>query len=101
MTKPIRPEDIKELKLNFIPEEVIEIFNEAIVEKWNGKSATINQNYIVDKIKEKLEINPEDIFRKHYLDVEEIFRDAGWVVNYDKPAYNETYQATFEFKKRR
>ena len=26
-----------------------------------------------------------DIFRRHWLDIEDIYRDAGWQVTYDKP----------------
>jgi len=101
MANPIKPDDVIELRKKFIPDEVIKAFNEAIVEKWNGKSATINQDYIVNKIKQKLEIDSGDfLFDNHYLDVEDIFRGVGWIVVYDKPGYNETYSATFEFRKK-
>ncbi len=35
----------------------------------------------------------------HWLDVEDVYREAGWVVEYDKPGYCESYEATFTFKK--
>ena len=37
------------------------------------------------------------LYEKHYLDVEDAYRKRGWIVDYDKPAYNETYDAFFEF----
>jgi hypothetical protein len=37
------------------------------------------------------------IFEKGLLDVETVYERAGWKVTYDKPAYNETYPATFRF----
>lgn len=101
MIEPIKPEDIVNEKTKVIPDEVLETFNEFIAEKWNGSSSTFKQKDLVKVIKEKLEIKDEDdkiIFDKHWLDVEDIFREAGWKVYYDKPAYNETYDATFEFK---
>jgi hypothetical protein len=78
---------------------LLKLFNDCIIERWNDRSATIRQDYVVDKIKKKIEIDYREIFDMYYLDVEEIFRDAGWIVTYDKPGYNETYPATFEFKK--
>ena len=33
------------------------------------------------------------------MDIESIYRADGWGVYYDKPGYNETYTATFEFTK--
>lgn len=43
-------------------------------------------------------IDRETIFRRGYLNVEEAYREQGWSVVYDKPGYNETYDASFEFK---
>lgn len=40
------------------------------------------------------------VYEEHWLDVEDCYRAIGWAVNYDKPAYNETYPATFEFSKK-
>ena len=38
-----------------------------------------------------------DVFSNHWLDVEDIYREQGWNVEYDKPTYNETYDAYFVF----
>ena len=38
------------------------------------------------------------IFKKGWLNVEEMYREAGWQVTYDRPAYNETGYAYFYFK---
>lgn len=35
---------------------------------------------------------------REHLDVEDVYRAAGWEVTYDKPGYNETYDATFTFR---
>ena len=100
MTKPIKPSEVSKTREASIPDEIIEIFNELITKDWDGDSATVNQNTAVALASKKLNMSRQDIFDKHYMDVEGIFRKAGWVVEYDKPGYNETYDATFKFSKR-
>ena len=62
----------------------------------------MKQDLFVDEIlkcaPEELQVTRSMIFEKHWLDFEDIYRKAGWFVNFDKPAYNETYDAFFEFK---
>lgn len=43
----------------------------------------------------------DELFDKGWMDIEPIYRKSGWRVEYDKPAYNETYPATFTFSKKR
>lgn len=100
MIKPISPDEVVSKKLGSIPEEVIDAFNEAIVMSWDGKVSTFTQDYIIAKICEKnSEISREHIFACRWLDVELIYENCGWNITYDKPGYNETYPATFTFKK--
>lgn len=101
MTEPIRPEEVVKAKKESLPNEVIHVFNEAIAEVWNGTYSKVSQDAMADRIADRLGIDREAVFEKHYLDVEEVFRAAGWKVVYDKPAYCETYPATFEFTPRR
>ena len=100
MTEPIKPQDVIEAKLQIMPDEVIECFNHFIAANWNGHSAVIKQCDIVGRIVGILNLEPKDrkkIYDNHWLDVEDIYRKQGWIVKYDKPAYNESYEATFEF----
>lgn len=41
-----------------------------------------------------------DVFERGYLDIEETYRKAGWSVVYDKPGYNETYDAFYTFTRK-
>ncbi len=106
MVKPIKPSEVKKKEIE-IPDAVIEAVNEMIQEKWNGKEATIFQDDIIDRIifinktLNKTLLNRDTIFDKNYLDFEDIFRKAGWKVEYDKPGYNEDYKAYFVFSKKR
>lgn len=92
--KPISPNEIKKI----IPDFVVEAVNELIAEKVNSQNhATVLQKHIVDRVKSKTDQD----FDYAWLDFENVFRDAGWNVNYDKPAYCESYDAFFEFSPKR
>ena len=101
--KPITPKEAKSKKNQSIPAFVIECFNEAITEALdlNGR-AVIQQEDILNRIIRHSEmpkaIGRQGVFDRGWLDVEPIFRQAGWIVEYDKPAYCETYEPTFTFK---
>ncbi len=99
--KPITPDEGVTQKNKLIPKYVIECFNMAIAKHWNGHSSTIFQHEIVNDICIAGPVNSRDVFARHYLDVECIFREAGWDVEYDKPGFNETYNAKFVFRKRK
>jgi hypothetical protein len=119
---PIKPEEVQEKKNETIPAPIVEVFNKLIVEKWDGRKAVIKQdeamervlevmvpttNYHVEKgsersrklLKDGRSKKREEIFEKKQFDIEPVFRSVGWKVTYDKPAYNETYPATFTFTK--
>jgi hypothetical protein len=106
--KPISPKDIVPLKKNQIPSEVIAAFNELIAANFSRGYACVKQDNVVELIVKKFAdngevvdgkpITAEYIFAKHWLDVEDIFAGEGWTVKYDKPGFNESYPACFEFK---
>ncbi len=99
MTTPIRPDEINGTKLHSIPSQVIEAFNELITQKYNEGRAVVKQDDVIRLIQIKMGRSRENIFSEGLLNVEGIFREAGWKVEYDKPGYNETYPATFTFSK--
>ena len=91
MVKPITPNEIKKKLIEF-PDFVIEAFNYCIQEKWNGIYARVNQNEAIDSIlkfagKEGKEIKRGDIFKNHWLDVEDTYRQQGWKVIFAKQPY--------------
>lgn len=97
--KPISPAEVT----HSIPDFIIEAFNKLIREKWDGEEARVLQDEVMDIVSSN---NPDDprpsrrtVFDNHWLDVEDIYRKAGWKVEYDKPTYCETYDAYFLFKK--
>lgn len=99
MTEPISPDEVYEVKQPF-PPEVFRAFNELIARDYSGNSAKVNQTEVANLIASYLGISKSEVFAKKYLDIENSYRGKGWKVHYDKPAYNESYEATFEFKKK-
>jgi hypothetical protein len=108
MSGPIKPEDVVELKEKHIPEEVFTAFNNLIAKHFDGRSSRITANSVMSELlinppKEVVEMEPacrrKYIFENRYLDVEDIYRNAGWKVEYDGPGYSETYDAYFVFTK--
>jgi hypothetical protein len=96
--KPITPSEVANRKLVDLPPIVIECWNAQIAHDWDGRYAEILQEDIVNRMISK-GIPREEIFDKHYLDIEEIYKLYGWYVSYDKPAYNEAYEPSFTFEK--
>lgn len=99
--KPIRPSEIAAKRLEQIPDSVIDCWNNIIAEKWSAseRCSTVLQDDIIALLLEKHStIERTDIFDKHWLDIEDIYRAQGWLVKYDKPHYSENYKANFEFR---
>jgi hypothetical protein len=97
---PIKPSEVAKLKANIFPDAVFEAFNELLARGSVGnRSITIKTKDVVALMEEK-GLKRDDIFNKGWLDVEDVYRKAGWKVEYDKPGYNETYEATFKFSPR-
>jgi len=95
----IKPSDIMDNLNTIIDPAVIQAVNEILKEKFRGDSVTILQKEIVSRaIKINPKLTSDILYKNHHLDFEPIFRKAGWSVRYDKPGYNESYEATFEFR---
>jgi hypothetical protein len=105
---PIKPPDLNRLKKEHdllvarkIPSGIIRIFNEEIVANSNGRGVSyVKQPVIVARIVKELNIPSADIFANKWLDVEILFKEAGWKVSYDKPAYCESYDASWTFQEK-
>lgn len=101
VVKPISPSDIIENLDKIIPSVVIQAVNNLLKKEFRGSSATILQNEIINEIIRLDGSYTKDmIFDNKMLDFEEIYRKNGWLVEYDKPGYNESYAHKFIFKKK-
>jgi hypothetical protein len=96
--RPIKPSELARAKENSFPDEVFESFNELITENFSRGYANVPQEDVVVRMIEK-GLDRGEIFKRGWLDVEDVYRASGWKVEYDKPGYNESYSAYFVFKK--
>ena len=99
--EPIKPSEITQE----IPDWVIEGANKCIKKHYHEleKESHFTQDELMDFALaeypgDKEEINRNIVFENNWLDIEPIYRKVGWTVIYDKPAYCESYPATFTFK---
>lgn len=97
-TQPITPEQIKPSVS--IPNKVIEVFNLLISANHRNGSSRVLQKEVVNQLV-AIGFDRNKIFQEKLLDVEGIYEEAGWEVEYDKPGYNEThYEPYFVFRKK-
>ncbi len=106
MPGPITPEEIHK-KECFIPEFVFEAFNELIIANYNGKTAIIKEDDVVEKILQKMEHIPQRsvsiIYQSRWLDLEleSCYKKAGWEVNKFNQAYRDKPVDYFIFTRKR
>lgn len=94
---PITPEEITRLQRDLFPPEVLETFNRFIGQTILNGEAIVKQDEVIEELVAR-GIERALIFKKGWLNVEDVYREAGWKVDYDKPGYSETYPAFFRFK---
>lgn len=105
--KPLSPNEVKSLRLESLDADMITAVNNLLKKKLDSAGcAKLLQKDIVDeyfKVKgvEKTDARKKKMHEDHQLDFEDVFRKAGWSVSYDKPGYNESYEASFEFKNKK
>lgn len=58
------------------------------------------QNEAVALIASRMDVDRNTVFKNKWLDVESLFENEGWKVNYDKPGYCESYEASFKFTRK-
>jgi hypothetical protein len=105
--KPIKPSEVAKTKLDNTPPFVIDICNKLIAKYWDGHRSEFTLKEVRDLIEKEVDVrdlyatnyNASDLHRliTSWLDIEEIYRKEGWEVVFDRPYYNETYNAFFRF----
>jgi|GEM_PF-1305742 len=96
--RPISPDEVVEQQREQFPREVFEEVNRLLGETAVNGYAVIQQDDIENALVAR-GLNRSEIYRRGWMNIEESYREAGWKVEYDKPAYNESYPATFTFRK--
>ncbi len=94
MSGPISPTEAASGK--HIPDEVFDAFNELIQEG----SGVVRQKDVVARILAKMPaVDSNTVYQRGWLNVEGAYRAKGWRVEYDKPGWDESYEAFFTFRK--
>jgi len=83
MIEPVPPYEVVKLKEILIPEKVIQILNELIMETWDGIEAIFSEEHFLERIPAEVEYNEDKEIGRNYLDIINIFEEAGWKVLYD------------------
>jgi hypothetical protein len=106
MAQPITPQEALDLKITTIPDVVIEAVNAMLTERMT-KSGYVSflQKELVARIvalstAQGSPITSAQLYHNHWLDFEPFYEKAGWKVEYDKPAYCESYEANFKFSRK-
>lgn len=99
--KPITPDEVAWAKAEAIPDVVLEVFNRLIVANFANGQASFTLDEAVAALAAATGSSRSEMVKKGWLDVEPIYEESGWKVTFDRPGYNETYPATFTFKRRR
>lgn len=101
--RPITPKEVAEYKVHSTPGFVFDAFNVLISANFVGGSAIVLTKNVVKEIllRSPGRLTENDIFEKGWLNIEEAYHAAGWKVTYDKPAFNEFYDAYFTFSPRK
>lgn len=101
--KPITPTEVKENLHETVPAFVIEVFNALLLRHFRNGVARITASEVVAEIVlQKPELTKKEIYDRKWLDVEDIFAEVGWKVEYHKPAYCEQhFDPHFVFKAKR
>lgn len=105
MTKeimPISPQEIRKNKMKYLPREVILIVNGILGKRFNGQyKVIIYKDEVVDELERRLSIikkahdddgvpfDRNKIYSEHMLDFEQVYRDAGWDVEFQKKSYGD------------
>jgi len=97
---PIKPSEIVAARKKCIPKTVFNVIDKLIVTHWNGFSAVVKQEEIIDLLVKRTKKSAQYYFDNNFLDIEDIYREQGWDVIYDRPRYFESYGATFTFVKK-
>ena len=71
--QPLKPSEVLSIKKE-------RILNEMIVEEYDLGRAVVLQQEVVKRICQKLGVTSDQVYERDWLDVEGLFRKAGWRV---------------------
>lgn len=97
MVKPITPSQVDKDRIVHIHPVMIKTINNLISERWNGTFAEIPQEDIIEEFLKSMHEGwggRERIFEEKYLNIEVIYRSAGWRVSLENSIINKVFTFT-------
>lgn len=98
---PITPKELAKKVGCHIPKDIIKAFNNYLEENSelddNVVTCRIELDAIVKYITKCTNFSSNDLYDKNYLDVEPVFRRAGWEVTFHKSPYYDTSPSFYVF----
>ncbi len=94
--KPLSPAEARAECLKNIPNVVVDAVNHYLRMRAHQSEIRIKQVEIIEYC-ERHDYSREALFKNNWLDFEDLYRARGWKVYYDKPSYDESYDAAFVF----
>jgi len=100
MTKPITPAEAEAQRVTVIPDEVLEAFNQMIIKNLEGDRSSFKLREVADLAASNMQCQHKYLYDNKWLNVESVYRRAGWKVKFDSPSIGDNYDAYFVFTKR-
>ena len=102
-TLPIGPIAVRTLPfIDTVPEDVYSViiasFNDLIKKNYDNphKSSEVMIKDVVELVKRSMPTREE--WNMNWFNVETVYRDQGWTVIYQRPAWNESFEPYFVFR---
>lgn len=95
--KPITPSEARAAYGLDFPDWVIDTFNKVITKNLKGKVSRFTKDEVLIELEKQGKALACEIYDKHWLDVEPLYMKFGWLVEYDRPGYNESYSGEYKF----
>jgi hypothetical protein len=101
--KPITPKEIEDNLVDIFPEAVIQAFNELLKENYKVNGPT---TFKLSDVESRIKLidpkaNIRKLIDKGKLDVEPLYRQHGWEVEYESPDRGESFEEYFSFEKKK
>ena len=86
--KPISPAEV--LGVHDVPDEVRTVVNKLLVERYDGHNARLFRYEVVRQALAMMTkggaiVSRSDFFERRWLEFEQLYKEQGWNVVYDKP----------------
>ncbi len=94
---PAGPDDLPPAQKREIPPFVFDVVNKLLAEAEDREFIKLELYLVKQSILSNMPTD-EGPFHADWLDFEQAYRDAGWKVIYDRPPWNEDYDACYLFE---